>query len=88
MFNDFCEKEGIIDEVTLPYSPKSNGVAERTLKEMMNAIHVSSSTPNNLYGEALLIACLLSLYKQIPGWPAVAMWCSRFPPKNVNINLW
>ena len=62
LFNDFCEKEGIIHEVTSPYSPESNGVAERknrTLKEMMNAMLVSSAAPNNLWGEALLSACFL-----------------------------
>jgi len=39
LFNDFCEKESIIHEVTLPYSPKSNGVAERknrTLTTFLN----------------------------------------------------
>jgi len=29
LFNDFHEKEGVIHEVTPPYSPESNGVAEK-----------------------------------------------------------
>ena len=48
--------------MTLPYSPKSNGVAERknvTLKKMMNSLLVSASAPNNLWGEAILSACHL-----------------------------
>jgi len=38
LFNDFCEKEAIIHEVTPPYSPELNRVIERKnriLKEMM-----------------------------------------------------
>jgi len=49
--NYYYEKKGIIHEVTPFYSPKSNGVAKkknRTLKEMVNVMLVSSSTPNNL----------------------------------------
>ena len=50
----------IIHETTLSYSPESNGVAERknrTLKEMKNAMLVSSEAPLNLWGEAILSAC-------------------------------
>jgi len=62
LFNDYCVKEGIIHEVTPPYSLESNGVVERknrTLKEMMNAMLISSNAPDNLWGESLLIACFL-----------------------------
>ena len=60
--NDYCENEGIIHEVTPPYSPESNGVTERnnrTLKEMMNSLLVSASALNNLWGEAILSTCHL-----------------------------
>ena len=51
--NDYCEKEEIIHEV----NDESNGVAKRkneTLKDMMNSLLVSASTPNNLRVEAIL----------------------------------
>ena len=60
--NDYCENEGIIHEVTPPYSLESNGVAEiknKNLKEMMNSLFVSASAPNNLWGEAILSVCHL-----------------------------
>jgi transposase InsO family protein len=59
-FTKFCEQNGIIHEVTPPYSPESNGVVERknrTLKEMMNAMLVSSGLSSNMWGEAILFAC-------------------------------
>jgi transposase InsO family protein len=58
-FGQYCAEQGIIHETTAPYSPQSNGVAERknrTLKEMMNAMFLSSGLPQNMWGEAILTA--------------------------------
>ena len=58
-FGDFCSQHGIIHQTTAPYSPQQNGVVERknrTLKEMMNALLLSSGLPQNLWEEAILSA--------------------------------
>ena len=50
-------KFNIIHQTTVPYTPQQNGIAERknkTLKEMVNSMLVSSRAPQNLWGEALL----------------------------------
>ena len=42
---------GIIHEIIAPYSPQSNGVPKRknrTLKEMMNAMLISSGLSQNM----------------------------------------
>ena len=58
-FVDFCAQHGIIHETIAPYLPQSNGMVERknhTLKEMMNAMLISSGLPQNMWGEAILSA--------------------------------
>ena len=58
-FVDVCAQHGIIHEITTPYSSISNIVAEQkncTLKEMMNTMLISSSLPQNMWGEAILFA--------------------------------
>lgn len=60
LFKGYYESHGIIHETTAPYTLESNGVAERkirTLKEMMNAMLISSGLPLNMWGEAILSSC-------------------------------
>ena len=83
-FNDYCAQNGIVHEYTPPYSPESNGVAERknrTLKEMMNALLISSGAPMNLWGEALLSACVIQnriVYKKNNKTP-YELWKGHLP---------
>ena len=58
-FGEFCLQHGIVHQTIAPYSPQQNGVAKRknrTLKDMMNAMLISSGLPQNLWGEAILSA--------------------------------
>jgi len=58
-FSKFCANFGIIHQTTAPYTPQQNRIVERknrTLKEMVNFMLVSSGSPQNLRGESLLTA--------------------------------
>ncbi|TLX69083.1 transposase family protein, partial [Labilibacter sediminis] len=58
-YAEFCAQNGIRHEFTSPYSPQSNGIAERknrTLKEMVNAMLISSGVNQSMWGEAILSA--------------------------------
>ena len=60
LLKKFCEENGIVHEDTAPHTPQQNGIAERknrTLKDMMNSMLISSSLPSNVWGEAILSTC-------------------------------
>ncbi|XP_075491105.1 uncharacterized protein LOC142529455 [Primulina tabacum] len=67
-FAEFCDQHCIKHERTAPYSSQQNGIAERknrTLKEMINALLLSSFLPQNMWGEAVITANYL-LNKEEP----------------------
>ena len=71
-----------------PYSPESNGVAERkniTLKEMMNSLPINASALDNLWDKAILSAC--HLQNRIPykktGKTPYELWKGHAPTLNI-----
>ena len=51
-FDEFCLEHSIIHQTTAPYLPQSNNIVKlknQTLKDMMNAMLISSSLPHNLW---------------------------------------
>jgi transposase InsO family protein len=70
---DFCASKGIEIQTTAPYSPSQNGVAERlnrTLLDLVRAMHISGDAPAFLWDEAVSNAVYLRnrvLVRALPG---------------------
>lgn len=61
-FNVFCDENGIRRELTAPYTPEQNGVAERknrTVVEMARRLQKAKGLPNYFWGEAIVMAVYL-----------------------------
>ncbi|GAU30308.1 hypothetical protein TSUD_385290 [Trifolium subterraneum] len=72
-FTALCEQEGIIREVTPPYTPQQNDIAERKNRTIMNMVRSmlnSKDLPKELWGEAVATATYVLnrlAYKHVPG---------------------
>lgn len=61
-FDDYCNKKGIEHEVTAPYTPQHNGLAERrnrTLVDMARCMLKGKGMPKSYWGEAVSTAAYL-----------------------------
>lgn len=83
-FAEFCSSHGIVHQTTAPYTPQQNGVAERknrTLKNMINSMLITSGAPHSLWGEACLTAN--SILNKIPhkkcNQSPYELWKGRLP---------
>ncbi|KAK2355926.1 putative mitochondrial protein [Trifolium repens] len=83
-FEDFCKDEGITHEVTPPYTPQHNGLAERrnrTVLNMARSMIKQKSLPHKFWGEAVTTAayilnkCPTKKLRMVPE----EAWCGRKP---------
>ena len=55
-FQDFCDQKGIKRELTAPYNPPQNGVADRmnrTIQEKVRSMLSNANLPNGFWAESL-----------------------------------
>jgi transposase InsO family protein len=59
VMNEFCQRNGIIHETTVPYTPEQNGIAERAIAVLFEMIRSMLHTTNldlRYWGEAFMYA--------------------------------
>jgi len=83
--NEFCDAEGVEHEVTTPYTPQHNSLAERrnrTLLDMTRCMLKSKGLPNRFWGEAVITAAhVLNKYptKRIKSVTSEEAWSGKKP---------
>ncbi|KAJ4820740.1 polyprotein [Rhynchospora pubera] len=84
-FKQFCEKEGVLQQLTTPYTPEQNGVAERknrTVVELARSMLKSKNLPNLFWAEAVATAVYLlnlSPTKAVMNRTPYEAWFERKP---------
>ncbi|XP_052726845.1 uncharacterized protein LOC128194777 [Vigna angularis] len=84
-FKYYCEREGIVHEVTPPYTLQHNGAAERKNRTILNMVRrmlKSKGMPSFLWGEVVLIATYilnLSPTKRLDGITPKEAWTGVKP---------
>ena len=84
-FSNYCTSNGIKRQLTAPYSPQQNGVAERKNKTIMSMVGVmlkEKNLPRDLWGEAISTAVYIinrSLTKSVQGQTPHEKWTGRRP---------
>ena len=84
-FKDYCDEHGIHREVTFPYTPQHNGVAERknrTILDMARSMLKTKKMPNSFWAEA--VACSVYILnrsptKGVPKFTPAEAWSGHKP---------
>jgi len=85
VFQVFCDEEGIIHEVSSPYTPQHNGVTERRNKTILNmtrSMMKGKGMPHYFWGEATSTAVYIlnrCLTKRLQGYTPEEAWSEKKP---------
>lgn len=83
---DFLKSKGIVHELTVPYTPEQNGVAERmnrTLEESGRSMLCHAGLPKRFWAESVATAAYLrnrSPTVAVPGKTPYERWFGKKPP--------
>ena len=91
-FKSFCDEKGIAKQLTIPYTPQQNGVAERrnrTLLDMVRSMMAQANLPISFWGDVLLTAAYVLNRvpsKSVPSTP-YELWNGNKPDLG-NLHPW